>query len=542
MQASAERISFTDLHGFSALFRDYCTRYEALSDYFAGDWRKAVERARAADRAVALDRDRHALADALLAQHAAWGDSEAARDGVEALRARDTAAVVTGQQVGLFTGPMYAILKACSAICLAERLAEETGRRVVPVFWLGGEDHDVDEVSRVVVLRGNRPVEMRLEADEAVASGPTGRMRPGDDVTDRLEQLLPDTDFKGDVLRMVREAYRPGATLSEGFARMLRVLFPELVIVDPDDALLKRLTAPLFAQEIKEADTAATLVRGVSGALGRAYHEQAFVRPANLFLLEEGRRIPLDLDGGAFVARGTGRRMTREEALERLRQSPESFSPNVLLRPLTQDLLLPTAMYVGGPGEIAYFAQCRPLYEWAGLPMPLVYPRAGATFLEPHVAKVLDAYGLTVGGFAEDADRLFHRVVADAMPGTIDEAINEAIRRLGEALGPVRGALREVDGTLEKATDAAQKAMTDELARLRAKAVRAEKKKQEIARARLEKAQGNLYPNGALQERELSVLHFLNKYGMGFLDMLRETLDMDTAEHQVVRLQGAGRG
>ena len=542
MQASAARISFADLHGFSALFRDYCTRYEALAGYFAGDWRKAGERARAADRAAARDRDRQALADALLARHAVWGDSEAARRGIEALRARDTVAVVTGQQVGLFTGPMYAVLKAFSAIRLAERLAEETGRRVVPVFWLGGEDHDVDEISRTVVLRGNRPVEVHLQAGGAAPTGPTGRIRPGADVLDRLEEALPDTEFKGAMLRMVRQAYRPGATLSEGFARMLRVLFPELVLVDPDDAALKRLAAPLFAQEIKASETAAALVRGVSEDLERAYHAQVFVRPTNLFLLEAGRRIPLDLEGGEFVARGAGRRMTRAEALELLRQSPESFSPNVLLRPLMQDLLLPTAMYVGGPGEIAYFAQCRRLYEWAGLPMPLVYPRASATFLEPHVAKALDAYGLTVGDLAEDTGRLFHRVAADAMPDAIDKAFDETVRRLGEAVEPVRGALREVDGTLGKATDAAQKAMTDELFRLRAKAVRAEKKKQETMRARLEKAQGNAYPNGALQERELSVLHFLNKYGMGFLDMLRETLDMDTSEHQVVRLQGRGAG
>ena len=539
MQASVERISFTDLHGFSALFQDYCTNYEALSDYFAGDWSRSEERASAVERAAAFDRDRDTLANALLRQHAAWGDGEAARAGIEALREPDTAAVVTGQQVGLFTGPIYTILKALSAIQLAERLAEETGRRIVPVFWLGGEDHDVDEVSRVVALRKNLPVELRLQADEAGSPGPAGRIRPGNGIMDRLEELLPDTDFKGDVLHMVREAYGAGATLSEGFARMLRALFPGLVIINPDDASLKRLAAPLFAREIEEAETAAALVRGVSDELGRTYHEQVFVRPANLFLLNEEGRIPLDLDGKDFVARGTGQRMTRAEALDLLRRSPESFSPNVVLRPLMQDLLLPTALYVGGPSEIAYFAQCHPLYEWAGLPMPLIYPRAGATFLEPHVAKVLDTYGLVVGDLAGDVDRLFHRVVVDSMPGNLDEAFDEAARRLGEAVDHVRAPLREVDGTLAKAADAAQKALTDELARLQAKGVRAEKKKQDMVRTRLEKAQGNLYPNGVLQERELSVLHFLNKYGMGFMDMLRETLDTDTAEHQVVRLQGS---
>ena len=519
MQASVERISFTDLHGFSTLFRDYCTNYEALSDYFAGDWSRSEERARAVERAAAFDRDRDTLADALLGQHAAWGDGEAARAGIEALREPDTAAVVTGQQVGLFTGPIYTILKALSAIQLADRLAEETGRRIVPVFWLGGEDHDVDEISRVVALRKNLPVELRLQADEAGSPGPAGRIRPGNGIMggimDRLEELLPDTDFKGDVLHMVREAYGAGATLSEGFARMLRALFPGLVIINPDDASLKRLAAPLFAREIEEAETAAALVRRVSDELGRTYHEQVFVRPANLFLLKEEGRIPLDLDGEDFVARGTGQRMTRAEALDLLRRSPESFSPNVVLRPLMQDLLLPTALYVGGPGEIAYFAQCHPLYEWAGLPMPLIYPRAGATFLEPHVAKVLDTYGLVVGDFAGDTDRLFHRVVVDSMQGNLDEAFDEAARRLGEAVDHVRAPLREVDGTLAKAADAAQKALADELARLQAKGVRAEKKKQDMVRTRLEKAQGNLYPNGVLQERELSVLHFLNKYGMG---------------------------
>ena len=582
MRVSVRRVPFEGVGRFSSLFRNYCTNYEALADFFAGDYRRPDVRVEAVGRTVAFGRDRETLADVLLRQNARWGLTDPVRTHVEALRDPDSAAVVAGQQVGLFTGPIYTMLKALSTVQMAQRLSTEAGRHVVPVFWLGGEDHDFEEVSTTVLLHRNEPVALGWpgemgesgwrgepvalgesgesgelgtrgrsgESDQPDASyrasgtrsaGPVGRIRFDariERTIARLDEVLPPTEFKRDVLAAVRASYQPGTTFSDAFARLLRRLFDDkgLVIIDSDDPSLKQLVAPLYRREIMEPGAVASRVRRVSDRLAERYHVQAQVRPVNLFLLHEGGRFPLDPDGDGFVLGGHGRHLTRAEVLDLLDCSPERFSPNVVLRPLTQDVLLPTAAYVGGPGEIAYLAQCGEVYEWAGVPMPLVVPRAGVTLLEPAVTKVLDVHELTIADLDQDLGRLFHRVARKMMAVDVDALFREAHRHLRAAIGEVKPPLREIDGTLAKAAEATRQGLHDTFDKLRTKAIRLDKKKRSGVYARLGKAQAHLYPTGTLQERVLSPLHFLNKHGFGLVDVLFDAIDVDTTSHQVVRL------
>ena len=544
VRASLRRIPFSDIDDFSTLFKDYCTNYELLAEFYAGDYRDAASRREAVERAAAFERDRETLADVLLEQNERWGLTDDVRENIDALRMPESAAVVTGQQVGLFTGPIYTLLKALSTVQLAEQLSRETGRPVVPVFWLGGEDHDFEEISQVVLLRRNEAVTLRYDgepvADDA-NTGPVGRIEMGEEIdrlVDRLDEILPPTDFKDSVMQRVRNAYRAGATLSDAFALLLRSLFEGagLVMINSDDARLKRIAAPLYAKELDEAEIVARLVGDVSSTLQRRYHVQVQVSPANLFLLNERGRFPVDLEGDTYRIRDHEERFTRAGLQDLLARSPERFSPNVVLRPLTQDLLLPTAMYVGGPGEIAYFAQYRPVYDWAGIPMPLVYPRASVTIVESKIAKVLGKYGLSVGDFDEDLDRLFQRVVVEAMDVDVDRLFAEAGRHLHQAVNQVKPQLEEIDRTLVGAAEAMRQSLTEEFDKLKAKALRLEKKNQDLVRDQLEKAQVNLYPAGSLQERALSILYFLNKYGVDLTQELREIVSTDTTEHQIIEL------
>lgn len=359
-----------------------------------------------------------------------------------------------------------------------------------------------------------------------------------DRLVDRLDELLPPTDFKDDVMRLVRSSYRSGATFSDAFALLLRSLFDGagLVIINSDDVRLKRLAMPLFGKEIDDADLVAERVRDVSTRLRARYHEQVQVRPANLFLLNDHGRFPIDFEDGAFRVRDDDGRFTHAELRNLLAQSPERFSPNVVLRPLTQDLLLPTAMYVGGPSEIAYFAQYGRVYEWAGIPMPLLYPRASVTIIESKIAKVLDKYGLSVGDFSEDLDRLFQRVVVEAMDVDVDRLFAEAGRHLHETVNQVKPHLEKIDRTLAGAAEATRQALSEEFEKLKAKAVRLEKKNQDVVRDQLAKAQVNLYPGGVLQERTLSILYYLNKYSVDFVNELRDVISTDTTAHQIIEL------
>ena len=565
LHTGLRRVPFDRMPAFPALFTTYCIDYDRLAAFYAGDWRRPEARRQAADRAAAHPRDRNLLADILLEQNERWGLDHFTREHIEALRGAETVAVVTGQQVGLLTGPLYTPYKTLTTLQLTRRLAEETGRPVVPVFWLEGSDHDLDEVTGFTLLRRNEAVPLRYTGHalpEQGNLGPVGRLKLTEQITallDQVEEVLPPSDFHERLLTTLRAAYRPGTTLLDAFARFMRALFPEagLVFMDPDDARLKQLAAPLFRREIEDYQSASARLSEVSAVLERDFHAQIHTRPTNLFLCDGEGRYPIDAQpapshsrevpasagmtgkkarGGNFTLRGTDRAFTRDELLARLDADVACFSPNVVLRPLMQDWLLPTAAYVGGPGEVSYFAQLKPLYEWAGVPMPVIYPRASVSVLEAKVQKVLGKYALDVSDFGKDLDPLFQRVVLQEMDTDVEAMFKEAGRHLHQAINELKPKIEQIDRTLVRSAEATRAGLIKEMDKLKGRLVRAEKQNHDQVRAQLEKAMINLYPGGKPQERALSVLYFLNKYGLNFLAVLNDQLSLDTAEHQVIEL------
>ena len=542
-QPIIRRLPFEAFRSFSPLFRDYCSRYEVLSDYFAGDFRDPDERRKAAERAAATERDRDTLADVLLEQNALWGTGEAARANIELLRRPDSVVTITGQQVGLFSGPLYTILKTITTLQTADLLAAETGRAVVPVFWLGSEDHDFEEMASAHFLRRNQ-LETLTYPRPPAGVGAVGRLRLDetiDEMVDRVDAILPPSDFKPVLMGHVRNAYRSGRTFGEAFALLMAALFEGtgLVLVDASDARLKQLAAPLFSREIQDPQPLSAGIRATSARLVDAYHEQVQARPANLFLLDEAARRAVDaVDGedARFELRDGSQTWSKDELVALLQQDPARFSPNVVLRPLMQDLLFPTAMYIAGPGEVAYFAQYRSAYEWAGLPMPIIYPRASATLVESKVGKVLEKLDLAVNDFEDDVDRLFQRVVLSAMEVDVDELFKDASTHLHEAVNVLKPAVQKVDPTLVKSAEALRSAMMSSLMDFKSRVVRAEKRSHDEVYDQLVKADVNLFPAGKLQERMISVLYFVNKYSMGLIGDLRASLSTDTTEHQIVEL------
>ncbi|PQJ36085.1 bacillithiol biosynthesis cysteine-adding enzyme BshC [Salinibacter sp. 10B] len=541
--ADVRRCSPADLNAFPDLFVDYCTNYDAVADFYAGDWREVGVRRDVAERAAARPVDREAMADALADQNAEWRGGGATQQNVEALRDPETVAVVTGQQVGLLTGPLYTIYKTITTLQLADEWAEQTGRTVVPVFWVEGEDHDFEEIAAAHVLRRNEVVSLPYEADVQENPGAVGRLPLTDeidDVLDRLDETLPDSDFKPAVMEHVRAAYRPGTRIEDAFAQLLRSLFEGegLVFMNPDDKRLKELTRPLFQRELDDPSTPAARVNATSQALrDRGYHAQVHARPTNLFWLEEGGRYPIDLaDDGHFVLRTTDRTFSRSELQERLEAEPERFSPNVILRPLMQDHLLPTAAYVAGPGEVSYFAQYGDVYEWAGLERPLIHPRASVSLVEGKVQKVLDKYDRSVCDFRAQLDALFQEVVVETMDVDVDAIFQEATTEMHKALNALKPEVEDVDRTLGSSTEAARATIVEEMEDLKQRTVRAEKRHHDEVRAQLQKAQVNLRPQGALQERVVNVLYYLNKYSLDLIGDLRATLSTDTSSHQIVEL------
>ncbi len=537
----ARRLPFGDLGGFPDLFRRYAKGDPAALRFFARDWTDAGSRASAAADAAALGRDRETLADVLAEQNQAWGSLDAAvRAHIEALRDPDSAAVVTGQQLGLFGGPLYTVYKAATAVRLARRLADETGRPVVPVFWLAGEDHDFDEVRATLLLSGNDPARIELPASDDRT--PVGRRVLGDEIgaaTDALEAALRPTEFTERLMAAVRDAYGPGQTMRDAFAALMQHLFAGtgLVFISPDDARLKRLGADVFRQEIERWAETLERLESASAALDDAgFHRQVTPLPVNLFLMEDEGRFTLDPDGDGFALRGLGRRYAKGDLLALLDAEPERFSPNVVLRPVLEARLLPTAAYVAGPGEASYYAQLRGVYDLFDVPMPVVFPRASLTLVEGKVQKILERYGLTVADLGGDLEALWQRVALDRSAHDLDGAFGEAASHIHQAVNALKPVVAGVDPTLGKSAEATRAGLQKELDALKDRAVRAEKRNHEVVRDQLGKAAAGLYPTGGLQERTLSALYFLNKYGPDLVARWLGGLSLDTSEHQVLEL------
>ena len=540
---AARRVPPAALGAFPDLFVDYCTDFDAVADFYPGNWQSRTARRTAAESAARRPADRDVLAETLLAQNERWGLDANARSHIETLRDPDSIAVVTGQQVGLFTGPLYTIYKTLTTLQLVEEWADQTGRPVVPVFWVEGEDHDFEEIATAHVLHRNEVVPLSYTPDVDDNPGAVGRLALTDeihDVVDRLDEALPPSDFKPTVMQHVRDAYTPGTRLEDAFTQLMRSFFADdgLVFMNPDDARLKALARPLFRREIEDPEASAAQVDAAGQTLrDRGYHAQVTARPTNLFWLGNDSRRAIDVaDDGTFRLRGTDRTFSRSELLDRLDETPERFSPNVVLRPLMQDHLLPTAAYVAGPGEVSYFAQYGGVYDWADLEMPLIHPRASVSLVEGKVQTVLDKYDLTGADFRTDLDPLFQNVVVDTMEVDVDTLFSEALPQLHQALNALKPEVEAVDRTLGASTEATRSAIMDEMESLKQKVVRAEKRQQDEVRSQLRKAHVNLRPHGTLQERMINVLYYLNKYSPALLNDLRHALRTDTSAHQIVEI------
>lgn len=538
-----ERVSLTALRGFSALFVTYATEYESLAAFYAGDYRKQAVRRKLATRVAAHPRDRQTLAAVLQAQNERWGLDEATQQHITALRDPESVAVVTGQQVGLLGGPLLTLYKALTVGKLAQALADELKRPVVPIFWLAGEDHDYEEIASVTVLKGVDPVTLRLELPDATYAGPVGHLRLPETMQpllDELAELLPPTEFRDPLLALLREVYRPGVSFLDAFARLLKCWIPKdlgLVLIDPDDTRLKALARPLFEQELTDWQTSHALLAAVSQELAARYHVQVQTRPVNLFLLTDHRRIPLDAEPEGFCLRSENQILSRAEALRLLLEAPERFSPNALLRPLYQDWLLPTLAYVAGPAEVAYWAQLKPLYEWAALPMPLIYPRALMLLAEPRIARWLQRYQVRPEQLQQEPDQLFHHLVRKQLDGELEAAFEHARRQLRDLGIQLRPLVERVDPSLGPATEAWASGLEHELDQLWARVLKAGKRREATLRDQLMRARNSLFPKGVLQERVLSPVYFLNKYGLELPRQLHQVLSLDTSALQVVYLQ-----
>ena len=515
--------------------RDYCHAFERLAPYFAGSpaqaasWIDALEIRR-------RRRPDAAMAGVILRQLEARGAPAAARATAARLRDTGTVAVVTGQQAGLFGGPLYTLLKAITAVRLARRLAAEHGAAAAPVFWVDAEDHDLDEIRGCHVLNGELervPVSLDIGAPPGTSAAAVVLDDSLRDVLDALRAALPPTEFTAEVLDALAASYAPGVRLVDAFARWLdRLLGPHgLVVFDASDPAAKPFVGSLFKREVGSPGRTARLAADAGAELtALGYHTQASPAPGAvaLFRLDGGRQSIRAVDG-TFASGGHA--LAAQTLLEDIDTEPARFSPNVLLRPVVQDTLLPTVAYVAGPNELAYLGQLRRIYAAFDVPMPVIYPRASATLVDTATVKFLNRYGVDFAQLQPRDDAALNRLLALQIPETIEQAIAAAEQSATRHLDAIRGAVPTLDPTLAGAVASTAGRIERELGNLRGKVVAAAKRRDSTLRRQFDRARGQSFPGGVPQERSVAGVYFLNRYGFALVDRLLGDLPLDPGHH-----------
>ena len=519
------------MKGMSRLFATYTEDYPRLSEYYAGDWRQDSSYRSVAQQLTTNPVDRRVLVDVLEEQNANWGNEGL----VSQLHNPDTLAVVTGQQVGIFGGPLYTLYKALTSIRLAERLTRVLERPVIPVFWLEGGDHDLDEV-RQVKLIGEKIWYQGHVPPEVGNLGSVGSLvfnTEMDSFRSQLFEKLPATEFREDILANYYPAYRSGITFTDAFAHTLKSLLGKgsMVFMNPEDCRFKELAAPLLQRELREYNTTHTALMEVSNALKENYHAQVHVSPGNVFLIRDSMRQALNPTSKGYNLQFADQGTIPFDEITEIR--PCNLSPNVVMRPLVQDSFLPTVAYVAGPSEIAYFAQLKSLYAWAKRPMPIIFPRKSVTIIEPRVANLMDRHELTMEDLSHDVSALMRKYVLE--DSEIGHSFHAAVRMLEGCADELLPVVTEIDVTLKPSLEATRTQWIKSLSKLQQRTERAEKRRHQELQAQIETCKEALYPNDNFQEREIPALYYLAKYGSDFLDEVRSNLDIDSDSlHQLV--------
>ncbi|HEX9656751.1 MAG TPA: bacillithiol biosynthesis cysteine-adding enzyme BshC [Bacteroidota bacterium] len=533
--------------GFSDLFNDFIYNFEAVKRFFPFDFRLSSSYEQAMKQVAKSQRERNQLADILKRQNEHFGCEAETFGKIELLKKPSTFAIVTGQQVGLLGGPLYTLFKTLTTIKLAQKLKKQYPQSdFVPVFWVEGEDHDFEEMNHVYIVNTqnqSQRIEYLIGGEKNEKNvGPVGELvfDPNiQSVHKELASSMPSSEYTQDILKPLATHYAEGKSFNQAFVGWMNHLFSGygLIFLSGNDPDLKRLASPLFVKEIEEFPRTSQLVIDQSAELEKKYHAQVKPKSINLFMFHKGGRYAINPREEDFSLKGTRHFMSRDELLRIAHETPELLSPNVVLRPIVQDTLLPTLVYVGGPSEIAYNAQLTPVYRMFGVQQPIVYPRASASFITERTIKTLEKYDVTISDFFEStAEQLTASVLEQVADVKLDSLFGEAATQFKHAIDELEFGLREVDKTLLGPLVSVEKKMEQSLEVLKGKAIEAQKRGNEVVVNQIEKASSALLPHGELQERSLSPLYFMNRYGSELVRWLDGELDIAGFKHQIFKM------
>lgn len=517
----------TELPHTSKLFADLVYHFDRVQDLYP--WRpNSLETVALAAQFEFPDDRRAAIVSALTPLNEG-------NPALEKLARPHVVAIVTGQQVGLFSGPAYTVYKALTAIKIAREL-DARGVPAVPVFWLATEDHDLAEVDHVWVFDADhQPVRLHSSHPASNGTRPVGGVPLENAPLETMRAALEGLPFANEAVALVERAYQQGETMGSAFARMIRELFAPygLLLIDPMDPAVRAVAAPLMKTAVERMPELVEALIDRTGELtARGYHAQVLVdkQTSLAFLLEDGHRIALRHSAGEFVAHH------RKWSTAELAARAAELSPNALLRPVLQDYLLPTAAYVGGPAELAYLAQSQVLYDKLLGRQPVAFPRAGFTLLDQRAAKRMKRYGLQMTSLFTDDQTLQATMAAQLVPAELRERLAGTQKMVAGALDALSDDLGRFDVSLNGALATSRRKIEYQLGKIGRKTASQIMARDAQAATDARSLAGLVFPAKHLQERLYSIVPFLAKFGPGLIADIYEQVDIASPDHRLLTI------
>src|SRR6266404_3032333 len=531
-------LTFRQLPHQPKLFLEYLDHFERVKAFYAHP--PAMSAVKGAAQKVDYPDDRRAEVTSILRrQNIALGAGAETLSNLDRLE-KGAVVVVSGQQVGLFSGPAYSIYKALTAVQIAEELSQD-GIPAVPIFWMATEDHDLDEVHHTTWFDNGKLVRFELPAG-AENGLPVGRIP----LSARIEPFVQEAaellaNQGSDLLaQYLMESYRPEETYGSAFGKLFARLFAQqgLILMDPLDTGFHKVAAPLYQHALAERDALNEKLLQRGKDLDRAgFDAQVKVtsRSTLLFRMDEGGRQVVTASTDKFQA--SEKTWGREELVHLTHGEPGKFSPNALFRPVVQDYLLPTAAYVAGPAEISYFAQSEVIYRHLLGRMPVMLPRAGFTLVDAKAKKLLRRYGLSVEDAWAGSQGLRHKMERQSVPGSLSKNFDRNQKQIAKMLAELGKQIEKLDPTLKGTVERARKRIEFHIDKLRRKTGRAQDQKAGLISGHERYLESLLYPHKAPQERELCLLPFLARWGAGGLgELQKRSTGKKIGHHFIIQL------
>ena len=534
-------IPFTEFPKATRLFTDYLYHYDSVSSFYSFNPANESSYKNAASEIHYPDELRKSVVSILREQNLAMSAGEKTLQYLQRLEQPGCYAVLTGQQVGLFTGPVFALYKAMTAIKKADELTQ-MGLPSVPIFWMATEDHDLEEVNHCFIQdRSGNPVRLQCSGGEAKSGPPVAAIEFTNaiqDITASLKFHFPEAGFSDKLIQSISSSYIPGENMGRAFGRLMAQILSDygIVLVNPLDARLHRMCANVFKTAIEAAHAITEdLIERNQLLSEKGYHHQVRVTPSTslLFLQKDGQRRALQLSDSGFTL-SDGEVLNRNKIFNQLNESPETITPNVFLRPVMQDALLPTIAYVGGPSELAYLAQAGPVYRRILGRMPVLLPRASFTIADRSTIRILEKYGLTISDVFAGQQALQEKMAAKYFPPDLTAIFDKTKTGLDAHLKDLQQALEKLDPTLADAAENSSRKMHYQISSLERKAMQAVQNRSEQIEKDAERLANSLFPNKTPQERFYGGISLLARYGPQFLDAMYQSIPPYADHHQLL--------